>query len=82
MPPHFRNKKREYLEGEVNELETCNNSKNMRHLCRDINDFMNVYKARTNLVKDGKGDLLVGFHSILRRWKLFCMYVCQLGLSH
>jgi hypothetical protein len=35
----FRNKKREYLKGKINELETSNKSKNIRDLYRDINGF-------------------------------------------
>ena len=54
----------------------------MLDTCVETNDFMKGYQPRTNLVKDGKCDLLVGSHSILSRWKLFCMYVCDLGLSH
>jgi hypothetical protein len=30
----FRNKKREYMKGKINELETNNKNKNIRHLWR------------------------------------------------
>jgi hypothetical protein len=33
----FRNKKREYLKGKINELETNNKNKNIRDLNRGIN---------------------------------------------
>jgi hypothetical protein len=35
----FRNKKREYLKGKINDLETNNKNKNFRDLYRDINKF-------------------------------------------
>jgi hypothetical protein len=35
----FRNKKREYLRGKINELETNNENKNIRDLYRGINEF-------------------------------------------
>jgi hypothetical protein len=34
---HFRNTKRKYLKGKINELATNNNSKNIRDLYRGIN---------------------------------------------
>jgi hypothetical protein len=42
----FRNKKREYLKGKIDELET--NNKNIRDLYRDINEF----KKNGNLLAD------------------------------
>jgi hypothetical protein len=44
MPPHCRNKKREYLEGEYNEVEADN--KNKIHLYTNINGFMQGYQPR------------------------------------
>jgi hypothetical protein len=35
----FRNKKREYLKGKINELETNNKNKNITDLYRGINEF-------------------------------------------
>jgi hypothetical protein len=35
----FRKKKREYLTGKINELETNNKNKNNRDLYRGINEF-------------------------------------------
>jgi hypothetical protein len=37
----FRNKKREYLKGKINELETNNKNKNIRDLYRGISEFKN-----------------------------------------
>jgi hypothetical protein len=61
---HFRNKKREYLKEKISELESNNKNKNSRDLYRGINEFKKVYQPRTNLVKDGKGDLLSDPHNI------------------
>jgi hypothetical protein len=38
-------------------------------LYRGINDFKKGYQPRTNVVKDEKGDLVAGSHSILARWR-------------
>jgi hypothetical protein len=72
---HFRNKKREYLKDKINELESNNKNKNIRDLCRGINEFKKGCQPRTNLVKDEKGDLLADPHKIVNRWM---NYFCQL----
>jgi hypothetical protein len=36
---HFRNKKREYLKGRINERETKSKNKNIRDLYRRIREF-------------------------------------------
>jgi hypothetical protein len=51
---HFRNKKREYLKDKINELESNSKNKNIRDMCRGINDFKKGYQPRTNLVKKRK----------------------------
>jgi hypothetical protein len=55
---HFRNKKREYLKGKINELATNSKNKNIRDLYRGINEFKRGYQPRSNLSKDENGDLL------------------------
>jgi len=65
----FRNIKKEYLKTEIDELETNNTIKNKRDLYRSINDFKKGYHPRTNIVKDGKGDLVTYSHRILAWWK-------------
>jgi len=45
---HFRNKKKEYLRAEVDELKTNIKIKNIRDLYRGINDFKKGYQPRTN----------------------------------
>jgi hypothetical protein len=38
-------------------------------LYRFINDFKNGYQPRTIIVKDVKGDVVAGSHSIMTRWR-------------
>jgi hypothetical protein len=66
---HFRNKKRQYLRGKINELATNSKNKNISELHRGVNEFKRVYQPRSNLVKDENGDLLADSHSILNMWK-------------
>jgi hypothetical protein len=66
---YFRNKKREYLRDKINELATNSKNKNIRDLCKGINEFKRGYQSRNNLVKDENGDLLADSHNILNRWK-------------
>jgi hypothetical protein len=75
----FKTKKMEYLKNKIKELETNSNNKNIRDLCRDINEFKKGYQPRTNMVKEENGDLLADFHSIFNRWK---NYFCQLLNAH
>jgi hypothetical protein len=76
---HVRNRKREYLKDKINELESNSKNKNIGDLIRGINKFNKGYQPRTNLVKDKKGDLLLGHRNVLNRWK---NYVCQLLNIH
>jgi len=63
---HFRNK-REYLEAKIDELETSSKIKNIRNLYRGIGDFEKGYQPRTNIVKDGKGDLVTDSYGFLAK---------------
>jgi hypothetical protein len=54
----FRNKKREYIKGKLNELKTNNKNKNIRDLYRGVNEFKKGYQARINIIKDENGNLL------------------------
>jgi hypothetical protein len=76
---HFRNKKREYLKGKINELESNSKNKNIRDLYRGINGFKKGYQPRTTLEKDERDDLLADSHKIFNRWK---NYFCQLLNIH
>jgi hypothetical protein len=40
---HFRNKKREYLNGKINELESYSKNKDIRDVHRGINEFKKAY---------------------------------------
>jgi glutaredoxin 2 len=66
---HFRNKNKAYLKAKFEEFETNSKIKNIRDLCRYINDFKKGYQPRTNIVKDVKGDLVAVSHLILARWR-------------
>ena len=59
---HFRNKKKEYVKAEIDELQ--NKIKIISYLHWGISDFKKGYQPRTNIVLDVKGDLLTDFHSI------------------
>jgi hypothetical protein len=63
---YFRNKKREYLKGKINELAS-NSKQHTRDLYRGKNEFKRGYQPRNNLVKDENGDLLADSHCILNR---------------
>ncbi|PNF19973.1 hypothetical protein B7P43_G09964, partial [Cryptotermes secundus] len=64
---HFRNKKKEYLKGKIDELAMDSKNKNIRDLYRGINDFKKGYQPSSNLVNDENGDLLADSHDILNR---------------
>jgi hypothetical protein len=55
----FRNKKKEYLKAEIEELETNSKIKNIRDLFRGISDFKKDYQPRTAMVKDKKDEFQV-----------------------
>jgi hypothetical protein len=67
----FRNKKKEYLKGKINELETNNKNKNITDLYRGINEFKKGYQPRINIMKDENGDLIADSQNVLNRWKNF-----------
>ena len=66
---HFRNKKKAYWKGKIEELETNSKINNIRDLYRGINDIKKGYQPRTRIVKDEKGDLVADSHSIMARWR-------------
>jgi hypothetical protein len=63
----FRNKKREYLKGKINELETNNKNRNIKDLFRGINEFKKGYQPRINIIKDKNGNLLADLQIVLNR---------------
>jgi hypothetical protein len=78
----FRNKKREYPKGKINELETKNKNKNITGLYRSINEFKKGYQPRINIIKDENGNLLADPHSVLNRWKNFFNQVLNVRGFH
>jgi hypothetical protein len=80
----FRDKKREYLKGKINELETNNKNKNVADLYRGINECKKEYHPRISIIKDENGNLLADPQSVLNRWKnffnkvlTFVLYGCE-----
>jgi hypothetical protein len=67
----FRNKKREYLKGKINELEVNNKNRNRRYLYRGINEFKKGYQSRINIMKDENGNLFADLQNVLKWWKNF-----------
>jgi hypothetical protein len=63
----FRNKKREYLKGKFNELETNNKNKNIRDLYRGINEFKKGYQPIINIKKDENDNLIADPQGVLNR---------------
>jgi hypothetical protein len=78
----FRNKKREYLKGKINELETNNKNKNIRDLYRGINEFKKGYQPRINIIKVENGNLLADQQNVLNRWKNFFNQVLNVHRVH
>jgi hypothetical protein len=69
----FRNKKREYLKGNISDIELNSKNKNIRYLYRGITEFKRGYQSKTNLVKDAGCDFLADPQKILTKWKnYFC----------
>jgi hypothetical protein len=63
----FRNKKREYLKGKINELETNNKNKNITDLYRGVNEFKKGYQLRINNITYENGNLLADPQNVLNR---------------
>jgi hypothetical protein len=77
-----KNKKKEYLKGKINELETNNRNKNIRDLYRGINEFRKGYQPRVSIIKDENGNLLADPQSVLNRWKNFFNQVININRVH
>jgi hypothetical protein len=77
----FRKKKKEYLKGKINELQTNNRNKNIRGLYRGINEFKKGYQPRI-IIKDKNGNLLADPQGVLNRWKNFFNQVLNIHGVH
>jgi len=71
---HFRDKKKQYLQAKIDELETNSKIKIIRDLYEGINGFKKGYQPRTNIVKNEKDDLVRDCHSILARWRKYFFF--------
>jgi hypothetical protein len=65
---HFRNKRREYLKGKINQLAMKSKNKDITDIYIGIKGFKRVYQLVSNLEKDENNNLLADSH-ILNRWK-------------
>jgi hypothetical protein len=78
----FRNKKRKYLKGKINDLETTNKNKNIRDMYRGINEFKRGYQPRINIIKDENSNLPADPQNVLNRWKIFFNQVLNVHGVH
>jgi hypothetical protein len=78
----FRNKKREYLKGKINNLETDNKNKNIRGLYKGVNEIKKGYQPRINIITDENGNLLADLQNVLNRWKHFFNQVLNVHGVH
>jgi hypothetical protein len=78
----FRKKKREYLKGKINELETNNKNKNIRDLYRGINEIKKGVQPIINIIKDDNGNLIADPQNVLNRWKNFFNQVLNVHGVH
>jgi len=76
---HFKNKKKDYLNAKIEQLETNSKIKNVWGLYRDISDIKKGDQPRTNIIKDEKGDLVRDSHGILASWR---NHLCHLLNVH
>ena len=53
----------------INFLETDSKNRNIRDLYSGTSDFKKGYQPGTNIVSDGKGDLVIDCHGIFARWR-------------
>jgi hypothetical protein len=73
------------MRDQINEPATNSKNKNIRDLCREINEFNKGYQCRSNLVKDENCDLLEDSHDNLNWWEnssvsySMCMVSVMLG---
>ncbi len=65
----FRRKRREYLNGMVEEKQTASERKDPRTMYKTIKQFRGGQTQRANLIKDGNGNLLVEPDQIAASWR-------------
>jgi hypothetical protein len=74
----FKDIKRKYLKGKINEIVTNSKNKNIRYLYREISKFKKGYQHRNNLMKEENGHLLAVSHNILSRCKNYFPHLLNL----
>jgi hypothetical protein len=64
------------LKSKINNVEKCIKNRNIRDLCRCINEFRKGYKHVTNFIKDEKGNLRFLWILYMRKilWQLLGEY--------
>jgi hypothetical protein len=77
-----RDKKREYMKGKINELETNNKNKSIRELYRGINEFKKGYQPRIHIIRHENGNLLAYPQSVLNRCQNFFNQVLNIHGFH
>ena len=65
----LKNKKREYLREKINDLEMNAKNRNIRELYQGIRVERKGFQARSNVFRNGNGDMIADSRSILNRWK-------------
>jgi hypothetical protein len=78
----FRNKKREYLRGKIDDLESNNKNKNIRDIYRGVNQFKKGYQPTINVIKDENCSLLADPWNVFSRWKNFFNQVLNVNGIH
>jgi hypothetical protein len=78
----FRNKKREYLKGKINDFQINNKNKNIRDFYRGINELRKGYQPRINIITDKNCNLLADPQMVVNRWKNFFNQVLKVHDVH
>jgi len=73
-------KRKEYLKGKIDELKTDSKIKNITDLFRGNSNLMKGYQPITNIVQDGKGDLVTDSYSILARRRTISL-ICSVYIG-
>ena len=67
----FRKKKHDYMKAKVNKLEENSKNKNIREMCKEINEFKKDYQPHAFVIKKHDSTIVADTTSILSRWEQF-----------
>ena len=67
----FRKKKRDYMKAKVNKPQENSKNKNIREMCKGINEFKKGYQPRAYVIKKHDGTTVADTTTILSRSKQF-----------